>query len=306
MDSYGTAVPANGYYGTSTTGAVSVINTADPTAAVTSIAVGLHPTALYSPAKGVLFVANTNSDTVSVIDTKKDKVVQTIDTKPWASSDTGYEPTGIALTADDHLLVTLGRANAVAVYQYEGDPLEPVSYIGLIPTDYYPADIAHRRQPDLRHQHPRHRRARPEPLVQQGRRHDARDRSRHAQHHRVADPLRAAQGQGHREDLHQRGLLPERVGQEGRAADQGQEGRRRARPGPHRRPLDDQARLPDRQGEPHLRSGLRRHHARATATRRWRSSARRSRPTSTRWPSSSASTTTPTTSARTRPRATTG
>ena len=142
MDSYGAAVPADPYKGTSTTGAVSVINTADATAAVGSIAVGLHPTAMYSPAKGVLFVANTNSDTVSVIDTKKDKVVQTIDTKPWPSSDTGYAPTGIALTEDDHLLVTLGRANAVAVYQYAGDPQEPVSYIGLVPTDYYPADVA--------------------------------------------------------------------------------------------------------------------------------------------------------------------
>jgi len=142
MDSYGSAVPANGYYGTSTTGAVSVIDTTDATAPVGTIAVGLHPTAMYSPAKGVLFVANTNSDTVSVIDTAKDKVVQTIDTKPWASSDTGYQPTGIALTADNHLLVTLGRANAVAVYQYEGDPQEPVSYIGLVPTDYYPSDIA--------------------------------------------------------------------------------------------------------------------------------------------------------------------
>ena len=142
MDSYGSAVPADGYYGTSTTGAVSVIDTTDPAAAVGTIAVGLHPTAMYSPAKGVLFVANTNSDTVSVIDTKKDKVVQTIETKPWASSDTGYHPTSIALTADNHLLVSLGRANAIAVYQYEGDPQEPVSYIGLIPTDYYPADVA--------------------------------------------------------------------------------------------------------------------------------------------------------------------
>ena len=60
---------------------------ADPAAAVRSIAVGLHPTALYSPEKGVLFVANTNDDTVSVIDTTKDKVVQTIETKPWPSSD---------------------------------------------------------------------------------------------------------------------------------------------------------------------------------------------------------------------------
>jgi hypothetical protein len=47
MDSYGTAVPADRYYGTSTTGSVSVIDTTNPTAPVGSIAVGLHPTARF-------------------------------------------------------------------------------------------------------------------------------------------------------------------------------------------------------------------------------------------------------------------
>ena len=89
-----------------------------------------------------LFVANTNSDTVSVIDTTKDQVVQTIETKPWPESSVGYEPDSIAMTKDGHLLVTLGRANAVAVYRYDGTPEEPVSYIGLLPTDYYPATVA--------------------------------------------------------------------------------------------------------------------------------------------------------------------
>src|SRR5262249_51936162 len=137
MDSYGTPVPANGYLGTSKTGTVSVIDTANPSAAVGSINVGLHPTALYVD-KNALFVANAFDDTVSVIDAKKDKVVQTIETRPWRSSDVGYAPTSIAMTKDDHLLVTLGRANAVAVYRYHGNPQLPVNDIGLLPTDYYP------------------------------------------------------------------------------------------------------------------------------------------------------------------------
>ena len=141
LGSYGTQVPADGYLGTSTTGTVSVINTADPSAAVGSIAVGLHPTAMYQSGNA-LFVANTNSDTVSVIDTSTDQVVQTIETKPWPSSSVGYEPDGIDVTKDGHLLVTLGRANAVAVYRYDGTPKDPVSYIGLLPTDYYPATVA--------------------------------------------------------------------------------------------------------------------------------------------------------------------
>jgi YVTN family beta-propeller protein len=141
MGSYGTQVPADGYLGTSTTGTVSVIDTANPSAAVGSIAVGLHPTAIYESGNA-LFVANTNSDTVSVIDTTTDQVVQTIETKPWPSSSVGYEPDGIDVTTDGHLLVTLGRANAVAVYRYDGTPKDPVSYIGLLPTDYYPAAVA--------------------------------------------------------------------------------------------------------------------------------------------------------------------
>lgn len=140
MDSYGTSVPSDTFLGTSTTGTVSVI---DPTssAAASSIDVGLHPTELYA-AGNVLFVANTNSDTVSVIDTKRGKVVQTIATQPYAGSRIGYAPDGIALTKDGHLLVTLGRANAVGVYRYAGDPQEPVTFVGLLPTDYYPSEVA--------------------------------------------------------------------------------------------------------------------------------------------------------------------
>ncbi len=141
MDSYGTQVPANGYLGTSTTGAVSVIDPSNPSAAVGSIGVGLHPTKMYADGNA-LFVANTNSDTVSVINTTTDQVEQTIDTQPWPSSKAGYEPDGLTMTKDGHLLVSLGRANAVAVYRYDGTPKDPVSYIGLLPTDYYPADLA--------------------------------------------------------------------------------------------------------------------------------------------------------------------
>jgi YVTN family beta-propeller protein len=141
MGSYGTQVPADGYLGTSTTGAVSVIDTTNPSAAVGSIVVGLHPTAMYVK-DNALFIADTNSDTVSVIDTTKNQVVQTIETRPWPSSNVGYEPDSIAMTNDGHLLVTLGRANAVAVYRYNGDPQQPVNDIGLLPTDYFPATVA--------------------------------------------------------------------------------------------------------------------------------------------------------------------
>ncbi|GII55313.1 phosphoesterase [Planotetraspora thailandica] len=139
INSYGTQVPADPNTGATTTGTVSVIDLANPAAAPSSIDVGLHPTAVYAK-NGAVFVTNTATNDVSVIDTRKDKVVQTIATQPWPEASVGYEPDAVTLTDDGHLLVTLGRANAVAVYRYKS-PQEPVSYVGLLPTDYFPAEI---------------------------------------------------------------------------------------------------------------------------------------------------------------------
>ena len=139
INSYNTPVPASPVTGAVTTGTVSVIDLAHPDAAVGSIGVGLHPTAMYAKGKTV-FVTNTATNNVSVIDTGRNKVVQTIATQPWPEASVGYEPDGVTLTDDGHLLVTLGRANAIAVYKYYGS-LAPVSYLGLLPTDYFPAEI---------------------------------------------------------------------------------------------------------------------------------------------------------------------
>ncbi|WP_431245638.1 alkaline phosphatase family protein [Leifsonia xyli] len=141
MDSYGTAVPADTNLGTSTTGSLSVIDTANPASPAASIPVQLHPTALHLDGT-TLYVANTNSDTVSVVDTRSNAVVQTFATQPWASSTTGYQPTGITQQGD-RLLVSLGRANAIAVYKIDRkDPRDPASFIGLLPTDYFPENVA--------------------------------------------------------------------------------------------------------------------------------------------------------------------
>ena len=140
MGSYGTQVPADTTRGTTTTGTVSVIDTATPTATVGSIPVQLHPTAMYVDGN-TLYVANTNSDTVSVIDTSSGTVQQTIATQPWASSTTGYQPTAITMQGD-HLLVSLARANAIAVYKVNrSEPKDPASSIGLLPTDYFPENV---------------------------------------------------------------------------------------------------------------------------------------------------------------------
>ena len=142
MDSYGTAVPANGYLGTSTTGEVSVIDTADPSAAVGSIAVGLHPTAMYVSGNA-LFVANTNSDTVSVIDTTAGQG-RADDRDQAVAGVLGRVPA--RQHRPDHRTVTCwspwGGLTPSRSTSYDGTPEDPVSYIGLLPTDYYPSTIA--------------------------------------------------------------------------------------------------------------------------------------------------------------------
>jgi YVTN family beta-propeller protein len=140
INSYGTQVPASPVTAATTTGTVSVIDLSSPSAAPATVRVGLHPTALLAT-PGAVFVTNTADNTVSVIDPRRDAVVQTIATQPWPEAKVGYEPDAVALTGDGHLLVTLGRADAVAVYRYTG-ALAPVSYVGLLPTDYFPAEIA--------------------------------------------------------------------------------------------------------------------------------------------------------------------
>lgn len=140
INSYNTDVPADGYLATTTNGTLSVIDPASTGTTVGSIDVGLHPTAMYV-AGGTLLVANTGGDTVSVVDTAKNAVVQTIATKPYEGSEVGYQPSGITVQGD-HLLVSLARANAIAAYRFDATkPGDPASYLGLLPTDYYPSDV---------------------------------------------------------------------------------------------------------------------------------------------------------------------
>lgn len=139
INSYGTDVPADPVKGTSTNGTVSVINPGATSTKIGSIRVGLHPTALYRHGR-TLYVANTTGDTVSAIDTRTNHVVQTINTQPYSGSTTGYQPTAMTVVGN-RLLVTLARANAVAVYKIGASAQEPASYVGLLPTDYFPSDI---------------------------------------------------------------------------------------------------------------------------------------------------------------------
>ncbi len=106
---------------------------------VAQIAVELHPVALvWDEARHRLFVANGNSDSVSVVDTRTDQVVQTFALRPFGAAARGVAPTALALTTDGAtLFVACGGINAVAVVRTADGVTQ-----GLIPTAWYPNGLA--------------------------------------------------------------------------------------------------------------------------------------------------------------------
>lgn len=138
VDSSGTKVVVDPKTGATTTGTVSVIDLATNTVEK-NIEVGVQPERMTQSGQ-YIFVTNTNSDTVSVIDTKSKNVVQTIDIKPYPNAAKGAAPNAVKLI-DNKLMVSLGRDNAIAVYDWQGPDKTP-ELQGLLPTAWFPVDLA--------------------------------------------------------------------------------------------------------------------------------------------------------------------
>lgn len=100
---------------------------------------GLHPTALaWDVAHDRLFVANGNSDSITVIDTQALRTLATWKLQPFARNVRGIAPTALALAPDGaRLYVACGGINAIALVDTKTGKIE-----GLIPTAWYPASIA--------------------------------------------------------------------------------------------------------------------------------------------------------------------
>src|SRR5262249_24097429 len=116
---------------------------------VKTIPVGLHPSGMaLSRAGRFLYVANANSDTVSVIDTTKDEVVETIACRPEAALPFGSGANAVAPDGAT-LYVANGTNNCLAVVRLgkkaaDGDAAdrpEQSAVAGLIPTAWYPGAV---------------------------------------------------------------------------------------------------------------------------------------------------------------------
>ena len=121
-------------------GSVTVIDLSG--AGKTEIVTGLHACALaLAPNKKFLVVANAGSDSVSVVDTRTDQIVETICARRNPADLFGAQPNALAFDkSGKKLFVCNGTQNAVAVFQF--DPGQS-QFLGLIPAGWFPGGIAY-------------------------------------------------------------------------------------------------------------------------------------------------------------------
>ena len=144
VNSAGTEIVADPFIGAAITGTVSVVDLASLTVTA-NISTGLHPTgmAFY---QGHLLVANTYSDTISVINTITNVVSRTISLGlpigvPGAGQAAyGAAPNSIAVDAKNGIAyVALYNANAIGVVDLSPGAQNPV--VGMIPVAYAPSSV---------------------------------------------------------------------------------------------------------------------------------------------------------------------
>ena len=262
-NSAGTNIVANKVTGAASTGTVSEVNlvTGKQT---TQIRVGLEPSAEYLAGDGTLMVANSNNDSISLINPKTAAVEQTVNVNPLPGTTVGSNPNAITMPNSSTVLVSIGRDNALAVYGYSG-PRTPLRFEGLLPTDFYPVNAQY------------------DPAIGKivvtndkgiGARGTAKTIDKGPGTAPGAEsvtgpntysdtgsltefsmPSMAALG-GYTSTVFRQQQLGSPAGQHAAAGLQGCAG---GHPHPPRLPVQDQARVPDHPREPHLRPGSRRH-----------------------------------------------
>jgi len=107
---------------------------------VNTYEVGLDPSSLLAHGSDLL-VTNSSDDAVSVIDTKAQQVTQTFNVNPLPGHPFGNSPNALAFIDDTHLVVSLGRDNALALYDYRGSRTA-AALSGLVPTGWYPGVVS--------------------------------------------------------------------------------------------------------------------------------------------------------------------
>jgi YVTN family beta-propeller protein len=131
-------------------GSVSVIDlsagqlapAAGTAAPLTEVLTGLHACAMaVSPNGRWVVVANAGSDTLSVIDTRDDRVTETICARQNPADLFGAQPNALAFDrSGKRLFVCNGTQNAVAVFDFAPGKSQ---LLGLVPVGWFPGAVVH-------------------------------------------------------------------------------------------------------------------------------------------------------------------
>jgi YVTN family beta-propeller protein len=152
INSSGTEIVADPVVGAAITGTVSVVDLASMKVTATVSTGGLHPTGMALDGQKLL-VANTYSDSISVINTASDRIMRTISLGlPVGTPGTGqaaYGAAPVSIAVDDArgvAYVALYDANAIAVVDLNNGA-NPV--LGMIPVAYAPNSVVFDKSDDV-------------------------------------------------------------------------------------------------------------------------------------------------------------
>jgi YVTN family beta-propeller protein len=135
--SAGTPIAVDARTDASARGSVSIVDLA--TAEVADVPVGKQPSGLACSADGkTLYVADSDDDTVSVVDVQSAKRTGQIPLRPDEDREFGRMPTDLCVAGDGRTLyVSCGGINAVAVISLNGKP----AVAGYVPSAWFPIAI---------------------------------------------------------------------------------------------------------------------------------------------------------------------
>ena len=107
----------------------------------TTIPVGLHPSGIaWDETSQRLYVANSNSDSISIVDTAANRFRGTIELQPFMKKVAGVSPESVAVSPDHSTLyAACAGINSVAVIDIK---VLLARVVGFIPTGWYPNDVA--------------------------------------------------------------------------------------------------------------------------------------------------------------------
>ena len=142
----GTRVRVDPVYHVASEGSVSVIHL-DSNTNQNEILTGLHASGLaLSPNGRYLVVANAGSDTLTVIDTRTDEIVEKICARQNPGDLFGAQPDAVVFDRSGRTLFACNATqNAVAVFKFEPGKSK---LLGLIPVGWFPGSIAYDAQRD--------------------------------------------------------------------------------------------------------------------------------------------------------------